>query len=132
VCACLEALEHPQSTMLALDIHSLVQAYLNQWGFLLTAYDKLYNTHRHLMQVNDEKGDQQGLTAFDFATVGAEDDIRIHTYAMVISMKSILDFFVCLVEATLTAEVAEDNKLTDLAKFKRKWLTDLSHPAVDS
>jgi hypothetical protein len=47
--------------MPALEIHSLVQAYLNQWGFLLTDYEKLYNIYGRLMQMDEDQHDQLKL-----------------------------------------------------------------------
>lgn len=127
VCALLEAMEHPNPTPLALQINSLVQAYLNQWGFLLTAYEKLYSIYQLLSRTDDQANKPPGLTDFDTITLHIDDDIRLNTYVLIISMKSIFDFFACLLEAAITTSVPDDAKLTDLSKFKKKRLTAAFH-----
>lgn len=79
------------------EIQSLIFSYYNQWRFVLEAYQKLQSLFAHLNAASDlRKG--ISFTEYDVRGEELEADFRNYAYLFVISMKTVMDSFSCLVD----------------------------------
>jgi hypothetical protein len=125
LCAVVASLDYPESTMLSLELKTLVLAYMNQWGFLLSAYHRLYKIHLRLSKADDQTGHSLAFTEYDYLSVDLAADIRDYAYILVISMTSIFDFYACLIEAVRKKEAAGGRSMIGFAQFKNTILPTL-------
>ncbi len=105
--------------MLSLELKTLVLAYMNQWGFLLSAYHRLYKIHLRLSKADDQTGHSLAFTEYDYLSVDLAADIRDYAYILVISMTSIFDFYACLIEAVRKKEVAGGRSMIGFAQIQK-------------
>ena len=79
------------------EINSLVFAYYNQWRFVIGAYEKLSELFTELNAASDER---KGMvfTPHDLKEEALSAEFSHYAYLFVISMKTVLDSFTCLVD----------------------------------
>lgn len=117
ICSVACSLEYPERTDLDSRINELVKSYLNQWRFIISAYSKLYNLFSELNSTSDTSDDI--ITEYDIHSIEKANDFRDYTYLLIISMKTFLDLFACLVDITITQEIKPENIMPSFNTFAK-------------
>lgn len=115
ICSVVCSLEYSEFTELNNRIKELTQSYLNQWQFVISAYNKLYNLFSEL---NSKSNDSENIFSdYVLYSVVKEDEFRDYSYLLILSMKTFLDLFTCLVDITITHEIKPEGKMPSFHSF---------------
>ena len=121
ICSVACSLEYSQEADLNNDltnrINELAKSYLNQWQFVISAYEKLYNLFFELNNTSDIS--ENIITEYDIYSIEKEKEFRDYTYLLIISMKTFLDLFACLVDITVTQEIKPEDKMPSFHSFAK-------------
>lgn len=121
ICSVACSLEYSQEIDLNNDlnnrINELAKSYLNQWQFVISAYDKIYNLFFELNNTSDRS--ENIITKYDIYSIEKEKEFRDYTYLLIISMKTFLDLFTCLVDITITQELKPEDKMPSIHSFAK-------------
>jgi hypothetical protein len=118
ICGLAASIDWPNVTPQASYCNELTQAYLNQWGFLLSAYSNLYNIHEVLSQA--DATESNNFTKFDLLSTDKETAVRDYAYMLIISMKTIFDLYTCLVDFILTKDIPKEHNMKDMSQIRKK------------
>ena len=94
-------------------IHELVQSFFNQWQFVIVTYDKLCKLLNTLNECSDKHDSVANFSEYDIKSADSEVDFKNHTYLLIVSIKTYLDLFACLVDIIQVQEIKEEWKLPD-------------------
>jgi hypothetical protein len=70
----------------------------------------LNNTHDEISDI---------ITQYDLYSIEKENDFRDYTYLLIISMKTFLDLFACLVDITITQKIKPEDKMASFNNFAK-------------
>jgi hypothetical protein len=98
-------------------LHELSASYYNQWRFVLDSYKKLFVIFTELNEKNIELNDDDELSEFDFFLLKIEPEIKNYSYLFIISLKSLLDILVCIVDLIQNREIKKEHNLPDFFNF---------------
>lgn len=119
LCGVACALDYPHTTPLSSRINELAQSYFNQWQFVIRTYEKLYLLLEELNAVQDKPTTGNTISQYDICSMEKEKEFRDYAYLLVISLKTFLDLFACLIEITLMQQVTDEHKMTDFNRLKK-------------
>lgn len=103
-------------------------SYFNQWRFVIDAYEKLYALFTKLNNADDKKKGNNLLTEFDLKSTEFDFEFRNYSYLFVVSLKSLLDSFTCLVDI-IQNQVPRKDFYPDFFGYGRK--TKLENPITE-
>lgn len=109
------SLEYPQTSDLDKRIVELVDSYLNQWQFLITSYNKLYNLLKELNEKSDSS--EMVVTQYDVHSILKESEFRDYSYLLIISLKTFLDLFACLIDIIVTQVIKPEDKVPSFSSL---------------
>jgi len=119
ICSVACSLEYSQevaiNNALMNRIDELTKSYFNQWQFLISAYNKLYNLFFEHNKTNDIS--ENIITEYNVFSIEKEKEFRDYTYLLVISLKTFLDLFACLVDITISQEIKSEDKMPSFHSF---------------
>jgi hypothetical protein len=98
-------------------INELAQSFFNQWQFVVVTYDKLYNLFVALNENSDQHESGQVFSSFDIESTERELEFKNYSYLLIVSMKTYLDLFSCLVDIVQNQTIKEEYKLPDFHNF---------------
>jgi hypothetical protein len=104
--------DNPRSDLSA-RIFELVASYYNQWRFVLDSYDVLYKLFLVQMSKDTTPNKDIYLSKFDVHLVTTESQFRQYGYIFIISLKSLLDIFACIVDVIQNQQIRTDASLPD-------------------
>jgi len=110
-------------------INELVQSFFIQWQFIISTYDKLYKLFATLNERSDHHDSENIVSPYDIKSAESEVDFKNYSYLLIVSMKTFLDLFSCLVDITQNQVIREEHKLPDLFNFA-KTKNDNSIPEI--
>lgn len=116
LCSVSCSLDYPDVTSLASRINELVQSYFNQWQFVVSTYDKLDSLLVELNRSDDKVEVTNTLTEYDIKSAQMGKEFSDYAYLLIISMKTLLDLFACLVDICITQNGGDEFKMTDFYK----------------
>lgn len=122
LCSITASTDFPHPTSRSLSLTELIFSYLNQWQLVIDSYKQLQLIHERLGKADDNKNEPDGFSPYDKLAVYMEDPCRDYGYLLIISMKTMLDLFACLVEVTMKQESFSEDKMTDFANFNRNQI----------
>lgn len=108
-----------QYSELDLRIKELTQSFCNQWQFVIVTYDKLQRLFNDLNQHSD-RSETSIITPYDIASTEKEVDFKSYSYLLIVSLKTYLDLFACLVDISLNQIIKEEHLLPDINSFGKK------------
>ena len=109
----------PECIHLKERISELIQSYFNQWRFSIEAYEKLYQLFVQLNQAND-KMTTSIITDFDLVALQKEIEFKNYAYLFIVSLKSLLDLFTCIVDIIQSQVLRDEDKLPDFFKYGKR------------
>jgi hypothetical protein len=98
-------------------INELVQSFFNQWQFVIVTYDKLYKSYVILNENSDQHDSAHVFSQYDLESTKSEVEFKHYSYLLILSMKTYLDLFSCLVDITQNQIIKEEHKLPDFHNF---------------
>jgi len=101
-------------------INDLVKSFFNQWQFVISTYEKLYKLFSSINETSDLHDKVHVFSDYDKASVESEMDFRNYSYLLLVSMKTYLDLFACIVDITQNRIVREEHKLPDFSLLGKK------------
>lgn len=104
--------DNPHSDLSA-RIFELIASYYNQWRFVLDSYDVLYKLFTEQMSMDTTPHNKIYLSRFDIHLVSIESKFRQYGYIFIISLKSLLDLFACIVDVIQNQQIRNDGALPD-------------------
>lgn len=114
ICGAASSLDYPHTTQLSFYINELTFSYFNQWQFVMDAYRELENSVRHLNTLSTKHAATGHFSPYVVQSVAIEPKCRDYAYLMLISIKTLLDLFACLVDVTVNREQRRENKMPDI------------------
>jgi hypothetical protein len=114
---------HPTTEPLHIEIQALIFSFFNQKRVVIEAYQKLYDLFQELNSASDRTETIQ-LSGYDIKSMDLDGDIRNYAYLYIISMKTVLDSFTCLVDI-IQNQTLRKNKYPD---FHNYLFADPEHP----
>ncbi len=109
-----------QNSMVDKQINELVQSFFNQWQFIISSYEKIYNLQMVLNSHSDEATGKNILSPYLVNSVALEMDFKNYSYLLITAMSTYLDLFSCIVDVAQNQTVREESKLTDFNKFGKR------------
>lgn len=106
-----------QFSLLDNRINELVQSFFNQWQFVIVTYDKLQKLLTTLNENSDHHDGRLVLSQYDIESTKNEIEFKSYSYLLLISMKTYLDLFTCLVDIVQNQIIKEEHKLPDFKNF---------------
>lgn len=110
----------PECAYLKQRISELIQSYFNQWRFTIDAYEKLYNLFAVLNQSNDQITNSNLITEFDVAVIQYEIEFKNYAYLFIVSLKSLIDLFTCIVDITQNQVLRSEEQMPDFFTYGRR------------
>jgi hypothetical protein len=98
-------------------INELVQSFLNQWQFVIVTYERLYNSFAKLNKNSDKHDSAHVLSQYDIKSIESEVEFKLYSYLLIVSMKTYLDLFSCLVDIIQNQVIKKERKLPDFQNF---------------
>ena len=102
------------------DIRSLLEkltelqlSYFNQFGFTVKAYMSLYKLHQELNSASD-KSPASEFSQYDLMGESLRDDLQKNAYLFTVTLRTLLDLFVGIVDFALYKEVRDEEKIPAL------------------
>lgn len=117
--ACSIEYDYPSSALHDRAVE-LTQSFFNQWLFVVNAYDKLEKAHRILNDHSDDAQSAGHITPYITQSIINENQFRDDAYLLMISIKSFLDLFACVVDFIENKIVREENEMPDVRNIDRK------------
>ena len=100
-------------------IKELTQSFFNQWRFIIETYQRLDYFFKELNKCSDIAIKENIFSDYDIYATKHEIDFRDYSYLLIISIKTYLDLFVCLIDIIINQKIREEYDLPDLYKFGR-------------
>lgn len=110
-------------------INELAQSFFNQWQFVIVTYDKLHKLFVTLNENSDQHDDGQVFSQYDIESTESEVEFKNYSYLLVVSMKTYLDLFSCLVDIVQNQIIKDEHKLPDFHNFG-KGKNDINIPEI--
>jgi len=99
------------------SLFELSASYYNQWRFVLDSYQRLFEIFNELNEKNAERSGDEVISEFDKFLLEYEPEINNYSYLFIISLKSLLDIFICIVDLIQNREIRDEYKLPDFFTF---------------
>lgn len=120
ICSVAETLRHLESGYeVKSRLWELSASYYNQWRFVLDSYQKLYDIFSEL-NIKSTKWNSEIISDFTIYLLKHESDIKNFSYLFIISLKSLLDLLICIVDLIQNREIREEHKLPDFFNYYKK------------
>jgi len=104
--------QNPHSQLSA-RIFELVTSYYNQWRFVLDSYEVLYKLFSEQTSRDTIPDREIYLSDFDINLVANESKFRQYSYIFIISLKSLIDLFACIVDVIQNQQIRDEGSLPD-------------------
>lgn len=98
-------------------IKELTQSFFNQWRFIIETYQRLDYLFKKLNECSDVARKENVFSDYDIYASKHEIDFRDYSYLLIISIKTYLDLFACLVDIIVNQKIVKEYELTDFFKF---------------
>ena len=108
-----------QSRELEGRINELCQSFFNQWQFVIDSYNKLYKLLNILNNYSDKHMEGRNISEYVLKSIESEDEFKNYSYILIVSIKTYLDLFVCLVDI-IQNPMNTNERMTDFNKFWKK------------
>ena len=118
--ACSIEYDYPKSELNG-RINELVQSFFNQWLIVITTYNKLQEFLTTLNTNSDIPDEQTTISSYVIASINNEGQFRDYTYLFLLSMKTYLDLFTCVVDITENRLLRKENELPDFSGYGGKY-----------
>lgn len=109
-------------TPLGNRISELTMSYFNQWRFVIEAYDKLFIIFKELNSTSDQQINERIITDFDIKALQSEIEFKNYSFLFIVSLKSLLDIFTCIVDIIQNQKVRTENKMPDFFSYGNKGI----------
>ncbi|NLD45949.1 MAG: hypothetical protein GX660_01955 [Clostridiaceae bacterium] len=101
-------------------IKELTQSFFNQWRFIIETYQRLYFLFSSLNKCSDNSGSISRLSEFDMYASKHELDFKDFSYLLIVSLKTYLDLFACIIDIIINQKIRPEHSLPDFKSFGRK------------
>lgn len=101
-------------------VTELSESYFNQWRFVIEAYEKLYELFFLLNNAEDKIEAGKIITEFDMRSLKIEIEFKNYAYLFVVSLKTLLDLFTCLVDVTQNHIVRNEDRMPDFFQYGKR------------
>lgn len=101
LCSVAASIDYPHPTKRSGKIQELIFSYCNQFQLVVESYQQLEAMLRELNRHSTESLPDILLSHYDLYSAEMESRFRDYGYLLVISMKTFLDLFACMVDVTL-------------------------------
>jgi hypothetical protein len=114
-----------QHSMLDNRIDELVKSFFNQWQFVISTYQKLCEMLETLNKCSDTRTHVSIFSEYDNESTSNEIDFKNYSYLLIVSLKTYLDLFACLVDIIQNQVIREEKKLPDFYNFGQREKEDI-------
>ncbi|HEY4789165.1 MAG TPA: hypothetical protein VIH57_24115 [Bacteroidales bacterium] len=101
-------------------INELMSSLFNQWQFVIETYQRLHYLFTELNKYSNVLEPKKKITDYDFYSLKHELDFRDYSYLFIISLKTYLDMFACLIDIIINQQVRNEQNLPDLWNLGKK------------
>jgi hypothetical protein len=109
-------------------INELTQSFFNQWRFIIETYQRLHYLFMELNKCSDIPKSSEICSEYISFCQQYEFDFKNYSYLLIISLKTYLDLFACLIDISIFQIIRKENQLPDFFNlYKNKHLNEGIH-----